>query len=424
MQHVVGPQKALLAARALRCAPHSTLIALGELQGAKKLESLAELYTPQPQPQDLAALLFTSGATGPAKGVRYTHQQLCAQRYALQELYGITQTDRFVAAFAPFALYGPALGICTGLANMDVTAPRTLTAQALNEACESIQATIVFASPAALANVLATAPAVNTNALSKVRLVMYAGAPVPIETLRAMKAVCPQAELHTPYGMTELLPLADISLAVREDIGSDQHGSGGVCVGRAVNGCDVVVATPGAGHEVAPLPAGVTGEILASAPWMSDGYDRLWHTQLAARPARLGAARTWHRTGDVGHLDTAGNIWVEGRVVHVIHAVEGAITPVPLEIAAEEVSEVLRAAVVGVGPHGVAQVVVVVETTNGNEGEASPALTAKVRLAVAPQKVAAVWVVKELPVDIRHNAKIDRTALAKKMSLLLSGARK
>lgn len=424
VQHVVGPQKALLAARALRCAPHSTFIALSELQGAKKLESLAELYTPQPQPHDLAAVLFTSGATGPAKGVRYTHQQLCAQRDALQELYGITQTDRFVAAFAPFALYGPALGICTGLANMDVTAPRTLTAQALNEACESIQATMVFASPAALANVLATAPAVNTNALSKVRLVMSAGAPVPIETLRAMQAVCPQAELHTPYGMTELLPLADISLAVREDIGSDQHGSGGVCVGVAVNGCDVVVATPGSGQEVVPLPAGVTGEILASASWMSDGYDRLWHTQLAARPARLGTARTWHRTGDVGHLDTAGNIWVEGRVVHVIHAVEGAITPVPLEIAAEEVSEVLRAAVVGVGPHGVAQVVVVVETTNGNEGEASPELTAKVRLAVAPQKIAAVWVVKELPVDIRHNAKIDRTALAKKMSLLLSGARK
>jgi acyl-coenzyme A synthetase/AMP-(fatty) acid ligase len=157
---------------------------------------------------------------------------------------------------------------------------------------------------------------------------------------------------------------------------------------------------------------------------MSDGYDRLWHTQTAARPVRPGAARTWHRTGDVGHLDIAGNIWVEGRVVHVIHTVDGAITPVPLEIATEEVPEVLRAAAVGVGPHGVAQVVVVVETTNGNEGEASPELTAKVRLAVAPQKIAAVWVVKELPVDIRHNAKIDRTALANKMSVLLSGAKK
>ena len=424
VQHVVGPQKALLAARALRCAPHATFIALNELQSAKKLESLAELYVQQPQPQDLAAVLFTSGATGPAKGVRYTHQQLCAQRDALQKLYSITRTDRFVAAFAPFALYGPALGICTGLAKMDVTAPRTLTAQALNEACENIQATMVFASPAALANVLATAPAVNTVALSKVRLVMSAGAPVPIETLRAMKTLCPQTELHTPYGMTELLPLADISLAVREDIGSDQLGSGGVCVGAAVEGCDVVVAAPGAGQEVVPLAAGITGEILASAPWMSDGYDRLWHTQTAARPVRPGAARTWHRTGDVGHLDIAGNIWVEGRVVHVIHAVDGAITPVPLEIATEEVPEVLRAAAVGVGPHGVAQVVVVVETTNGNEGEASPELTAKVRLAVGPQKIAAVWVVKELPVDIRHNAKIDRTALANKMSVLLSGAKK
>lgn len=424
VQYVVGPQKALLAARALRCAPHASFIALSELQGAKRLESLAELYIQQPQPQDLAAVLFTSGATGPAKGVRYTHQQLCAQRDALQKLYGITRADRFVAAFAPFALYGPALGICTGLANMDVTAPRTLTAQALNEACESIQATMVFASPAALANVLVTASAASTEALSKVRLVMSAGAPVPIETLRAMKTVCPQAELHTPYGMTELLPLADISLASREDIGRDQQGSGGVCVGTAVNGCDVVIAVPGVGKEVVALAAGVTGEILASAPWMSDGYDRLWQTQTAARPIRHGEARTWHRTGDVGHLDTAGNIWVEGRVVHVIHAVEGAVTPVPLEVAAEKVPEVLRAAVVGIGPKGVQQVVVVVETANGIEGEASLKLTAKVRLAVAPQKVAAVWVVKELPVDIRHNAKIDRTALANKMSILLSGAKK
>jgi acyl-CoA synthetase (AMP-forming)/AMP-acid ligase II len=97
---------------------------------------------------------------------------------------------------------------------------------------------------------------------------------------------------------------------------------------------------------------------------------------------------------------------------------------VPLEIAAEEVPEVQRAAAVGIGPHGVQQVVVVVETAHGVEGEASPALTSEVRLAVAPQKVAAVWVVKELPVDIRHNAKIDRTALAKKMSALLSGAKK
>ncbi len=421
VQHVVGSQKALLAARALRCAPHATFIDLGKLHGAKKLESLAEVYAPQPQPQDLAAVLFTSGATGPAKGVRYTHQQLCAQRDALQHLYGITNADRFVAAFAPFALYGPALGICTGLANMDVTAPRTLTAQALNEACESIQATMVFASPAALVNVLATAETTNTTALSKVRLVMSAGAPVPLATLQAMKTLCPQAEMHTPYGMTELLPLADISLSAREAVGEDQEGTGGVCVGKAVNGCDVVVAAPHSGRDVQPLATGVTGEILASAPWMSDGYDRLWHTQNSARPLREEGKRSWHRTGDVGHLDHAGNIWVEGRVVHVIYSVEGEVTPVPLEIAVESIAEVQRAAVVGIGPSGVQQVVVVLETLTGKEGEASPELTAKVRRVVTPQKVAAVWVVKDLPVDIRHNAKIDRTALANKMSTLLSG---
>ncbi len=61
-------------------------------------------------PDDEAAVLFTSGATGPAKGVVYRHRQAGAQLAALRGAYGITGDDRLVAAFPPFALYGPALG--------------------------------------------------------------------------------------------------------------------------------------------------------------------------------------------------------------------------------------------------------------------------------------------------------------------------
>lgn len=433
VRFVVGPRRAALAARVLRWAPKSTAITLDALDGDGP--PLDQLAIDMPVADDAAAVVFTSGATGPAKGVRYTHRQLCAQRDALQALYSITEHDRFVAAFAPFAVFGPALGIATGLADMDVTAPATLTAAALDDACRRIDATMVFASPAALANVLRTAAVpLPALALAKVRLVMSAGAPVPIETLRGIARICPDAALCTPYGMTEVLPVADIDLVARLEVGAGR----GVCVGHPVPQCEVLIAAPTAhtarslftAHPARPtgdpttglvsLPTGETGEVVVHTPWMSTGYDRLWHTEHLARPTHDG--RVWHRTGDVGHLDSAGRLWIEGRVVHLLHTPAGPVTPVPLEVAAEAVSGVQRAAAVGVGPRGVQQVVIVLETTGERtDGPAPAPLAAAVRAAAAPQQIAAVWTVKALPVDIRHNAKIDRTALARTMERNLSG---
>ena len=405
VSHVIGPVKAIAAARLLRWAPRASMIQLSALASSPVVKKLEFVRAPEPSADDLAAVLFTSGATGPAKGVRYTHRQLYAQRDALQKTYNITPSDTFVAAFAPFALYGPALGIATGLADMDVTSPGTLTAAALDDSCRRVGATMVFASPAALANVVKTATTDMTH-LRSVRLVMSAGAPVPIKTLQEVSVLCPNAELHTPYGMTEALPVADVSLSDLARIGSGR----GVCVGKPVIGCDVRID-----HD--------TSELLVSAPWMSAGYDSLWFTQHNARPVVItdGHTVTWHRTGDVGHIDSEGNVWIEGRMVHVIHSARGSITPVPLEIAAEALPNVVRAAAVGVGPTDVQQIVMVVETVNGTEGPADTELTHAVRQALAPLTIASVWITKKLPVDIRHNSKIDRTAVSQKMTKILSG---
>jgi acyl-CoA synthetase (AMP-forming)/AMP-acid ligase II len=415
VQHVVGVRAAVVAARTLRWAARATFIDLKSLQNSMQLEGLSQLALAEPVANDLAAILFTSGATGPAKGVRYTHGQLGAQRDILQAVYNITDTDSFVAAFAPFALFGPALGITTGLADMDVTSPATLTAQALDDACRATEATMVFASPAALANVLKTSTT-NLSSLKQVRLVMSAGAPVPIETLRQMTRLCPQAEMHTPYGMTEVLPVADLSLEQREAVGE----GAGVCVGKPVNNCRVKIVAVDGG--VTELPHGETGEVVVSAPWMSLGYNRLWLTQQKARFVSDGL--TWHRTGDVGHLDSEGHVWIEGRVVHMIHTAQGSITPVPLETVCEMISGVQRAAAVGIGEPGIQQIVIVLETDEKNENVASAALTAQVRQALGLVDVVAVWETKKLPVDIRHNSKIDRTALGQRMQKVLSGRSK
>lgn len=407
VSHVIGPVKAVAAARLLRWAPRASMIRLSALAGSPAVSKLEFVSAPEPDADDLAAVLFTSGATGPAKGVQYTHRQLYAQRDALQKTYNITSTDTFVAAFAPFALYGPALGIATGLADMDVTSPGTLTAAALDDACRRVGATMVFASPAALANVVKTATKDMAH-LRTVRLVMSAGAPVPIKTLQEVSRLCPNAELHTPYGMTEALPVADVSLSDLTRIGTGQ----GVCVGKPVVGCDVRIDND-------------TSELLVSAPWMSAGYDSLWLTQNNARPVvnTDGHIVTWHRTGDVGHIDSEGNVWIEGRMVHVIHSARGPIAPVPLEIAIEALPNVVRAAAVGVGPTDVQQVVMVVETVNGIEGPADTELAHAVRTALAPLTIASVWISQKLPVDIRHNSKIDRTAVSQRMSKILSGSK-
>lgn len=303
-----------------------------------------------------------------------------------------------------------------------MTKPAGLTAALLNEACASVDATMAFGSPAALANVVDTAADADTAALAVLRVVMSAGAPVPVETLRAVGVVCPQASLHTPYGMTEALPVADVDLdTIESALDDDPHG--GVCVGHPVSGCRVMIAALGFDPGSVPeaVGDGGTGEILIDAPWVSDGYAGLWGTQRAARPVD-GRGTTWHRSGDVGHVDGQGRLWVEGRAVHVIHAGTGPITSVPVERTVESELGLRRVAAVGVGPVGTQQLVVVIEDPAGADGLASADLAARVR-STLEWPIAAVLTRRSLPVDIRHNSKIDRTAVAVWADDVLAGRR-
>lgn len=418
----IGPKQARVASTALRWAPRATHIDVADLM-ARAEDLGSEGLASEPVGEDAAAILFTSGATGPAKGVRYTHAQLSAQRDALAATYSITEADRLVAAFAPFALYGPALGVPTALTDCDVTTPGALTASALDEACREIDATMTFASPAALANVVLTAPSDALLGVAELRLVFSAGAPVPAETLHAVAALAPNASIHTPYGMTEALPVADIDLA-GIDVAEAAGEAPGVCVGPPVDGAEVFIAPLGfVAADGVPdvLAQGATGEILVRAPWVSEGYLGRWQTQRQARPGER-----WHRSGDVGHLDQQGRLWVEGRSVHVIDNADGPVTPVPVERAVERALAPAghaiagRVAAVGVGPQGCQQLVVVLEDDDTAEGLADSDRTTAVR-SVVSAPVAAVLVMHRMPVDIRHNAKIDRAAVAEWASQILAG---
>ena len=451
--HVIGALPGLTVARAFSwpgqkisttMLPRSSALALGVRHSLSELTRLgADESLPEPPAASaVAAVLFTSGSTGPAKGVVYTHAQLEAVRDALSSQYDIGVGTGLVAGFAPFALLGPALGARSVTPDMNVTSPRTLTAKATAEAAAAVDASVVFLSPAALANVVATADALNaadTAALAGVQTFLSAGAPVPEALLAAAGRLMPNATPHTPYGMTEGLLMTDITLegirAAAEDAAAlaDGEHAGGVCVGAPAGSVRVRIA----GLDEHGMPTaepserpGVTGEIVLSAPHLKQSYDRLWATNRIADADSISdesgdaPAERWHRTGDVGHLDAEGRLWVEGRLPHVIVTAGGVITPVGPEQKIESVLGVGRVALAGIGPRGTQQLVVVLETDPParRPALADPELGAAVRHA-AGLDIAAVLVVSVLPTDIRHNSKIDRSALARWAEGVLAGGK-
>lgn len=440
---VIGELPGLTAARALGwpgvriSAARLAKVTAAALGVSHSLGDIVALGTdapapPEPGPDDDAAILFTSGSTGPAKGVVYRHRQLSALRDVLAAHFEVTADSGLVTGFAPFALLGPALGTRSVTPDMDVSAPRTLTAIAVAAAVRESASSIVFLSPAAILNVVATADDLtqhDRDELARVQTFLSTGAPISGDLLASAGALMPDAVPHTPYGMTECLLVTDITLdGIRDAAGEPDSG---VCVGTPIGGNRVLISALDPDGQATGAPSAephVLGEIVVSAPHLKDHYDRLWLTDRGAiRETGLesdAAGERWHRTGDVGHLDSLGRVWVEGRLPHVIVGDSGPIAPVGAEQDVEKVSAVRRAAVVGVGPHGLRQAVAVVETVRATArpGLADPELGAAVR-ASTDLPLVAVFAVPRLPTDIRHNSKIDRSRLSEWAERMLAGER-
>ncbi len=153
---------------------------------------------------------------------------------------------------------------------------------------------MVFASPAALANVVRTADGLSAEqhaAFSRVRVLLSAGAPVSPGLLRSAAALFPNATAYTPYGMTECLPVASISLPEIEAA----SGGDGVCVGRPLDGVDVRIrplADLGAANGVLTAEPDVVGEIVVRAPHRANGLrPPVAHPVRSVATARLALHR-------------------------------------------------------------------------------------------------------------------------------------
>jgi acyl-CoA synthetase (AMP-forming)/AMP-acid ligase II len=372
------------------------------------------------QPEDVAAILFTSGSTGVPKGVVYRHRHFVAQVEMLRDAFGIAAGGVDLPTFPPFALFDPALGLSSIIPDMDPTRPAKADPRKLLHAIETFGVDQLFGSPA-LMRVLAE----HGAPLPGLRRVTSAGAPVPADVVAKMRELLPdQAQFWTPYGATECLPVAVIEgrelQATRE---ATEHGAG-TCVGRPVppNEVRLIAISDDAiadWSEVVELGAEAIGEITVAGPTATDEY---FNRPLATAQAKIretlpdGSVRIVHRMGDLGRVDAEGRLWFCGRKSHRVRTPEGGLYTEQVEPVFNTHADVARTALVGVGEPGMQRPVLCVEMRAGLPSHQHARVIEELRRIgmgfVHTARVQDFLVHKGFPVDIRHNAKIGREQLA------------
>lgn len=375
---------------------------------------------------DPAAILFTSGSTGPAKGVLYTHGIFAAQVRYLREHYGYREDEVDLATFPLFALFDAALGMTAVIPDMDSSRPGSADPRKLVAAISTQCCTHMFGSPALLGNLARFAQQRRVQ-LPTLRRVITAGAPVrPALLSQLHEALSPDAQIHTPYGATESLPVSDI--ASREILGETAARTAdgaGVCVGRPLEGMQVRIIAiedrPIAdGALPPPLAAGEIGEICVAGPVVTLEYFRRPDATAAAKIREAlpdGQHRLWHRMGDVGYLDDAGRLWMCGRKAHRVVTDAGTLYTIPCEAIFNAHPAVARSALVGVGQDRARQKPMICIELNEAAKRAPRTRLRDELLAIAgahplTRSIRAVLFHPRFPVDVRHNAKIFREQLA------------
>ena len=280
---------------------------------------------------DLAApvlLVYTSGTTGHPKGALLTQEAVFWNAVNATHAHDLTSADHVLTTLPMFHVGGLNIQTLPALhAGATVTLHRRFDPGAMLDAIAGRRPTLTLMVPATMQATIRH-PAFAATDISSLRLIMAGSSTIPEALIRAFhERGVPVGQV---YGSTETAPVA---LYLRAEDARDRVGS----AGRPAVHCAVRIVDDG-GRDV---PAGAPGEILVKGPNLFLEY---WGDPEATRTALRDG---WFHTGDIGHRDSEGFVWVDDRKKDVVISGGENIYPAELENVLADCPEIVEAAVVG-----------------------------------------------------------------------------
>jgi len=372
------------------------------------------LTTNMAEPDDPALVTFTSGSTGVPKAAVRTHRFLLAQHEALASGIALEAGEIDLATLPVFVLANLAAGATTVIPDVDLRQPGAVDAGRIFAQIERRGVTRVTASPAFFERLIAHGRATGRT-LPMLRKIYTGGAPVFPGLLDELRELAPLANPVAVYGSTEAEPIAHIEArAMTPDDLAAMRAGRGLLAGPPVPEVSLRILRDRWGVPrgdmsaealaAETMPAGQAGEIVVTGGHVLKGYlGGIGDEETKFRVA----GESWHRTGDAGLLDAGGRLWLLGRCAARIDDVRGSLYPFGAECVAMTFPGVRRAAVLA---HAEKRLLVI-------EGEADEALGQRLREATAWAFIDDVIFITKMPVDKRHNAKIDYPALRRELQV-------
>lgn len=370
---------------------------------------------------DTVAIFFTSGSTGPAKGVVYKNYMLEAQLQLLRSHFKYNPKEIDLCTFPLIGLFSVCLGLSVVLADMDMTHPAKMNPDKVAKNINRFDCTYMFCSPMVLKKLADFCVKKNIK-LQSLKKVMVAGAPVlPALLQKGDTIISDFAEIHTPYGATEALPVTDINhLELLKLYGKNKSFTEGICVGYCLEGINIKIIKISdseieSWNDVKLCEVGEIGEIVVSGENVTQSY---FENEEANRLSKIRDSSDrffWHRTGDLGMLDDEERIWFYGRKSHRVETNGEILFTITTEAVFNQHPDVVRSALVGVNLNGENEAVVCIQLKSGIKKNKKMVYEfKKMALKYEHTKNISVFLFHhQFPVDPRHNAKIFREKLAK-----------
>ncbi|MBF0395938.1 MAG: AMP-binding protein [Desulfobacterales bacterium] len=360
-----------------------------------------------------ALITYTSGSTGRPKGADRTHGCLLNQHLAIREDWPDKLGDIDMTCFPVFVFHNLACGMTTVLPGMNLGTPAKVNPQIIVQQIKENNITRLSGAPAFMAK-FCKYIIQNKTTLPSLKTLITGGAPVSLTLCKIMREALPETSINVGYGSTEIEPVSTISI---DEILSSK--GEGLLVGKPVSEAKVeFVNLPKNPDDINDrtlkcyiLPNGEIGELVATGPHVVKRYI---DNPEANRENKIPgiAGNVWHRTGDTGYFDKEGRIWLTGRCKDVVNYKGKVLQPYPIELKIDEIPGIIRSALIADKDKN-NPLIAIACSLDADKNKIETAV--KTWLKEADLLGIKVKFVPEIPVDGRHNSKIDRPTLRKKL---------